>query len=442
MRENPERHASINTILKTKLVNRILNIIWVMVTIALFFASREVIEDDNSQLFYFIYIPVFLLLTVITYRRSLNIHLRSGVISFLFFIIAMSELLTYGIASQTFMFFSIGVGLTAVMFNLKTGYIALIASMIIIIVAGALYSSGFIPLLYPQQQASIPWISWVSPVLSYLVTTASLITAMGLIIRDLLYSNQRSMTLIETRNRDISSAVEESSRNNTIVSVQKTLLRMFHKLNTPIGNALTMVSHLDDQLQDNKADTDAVKLILQSLKHASSEIEKMKALTSYLDTDSKKQEALDLCAFTMSHENLLQSFTTAEIIMTYETTGVIVEIDPLVFMEVLKILINNATDHSGITDTRIEIVFQTANTSELIVSVTDNGPGIKKADKERIFQPFYSNSGYHRMGLGLSLARKITEEQLHGKLTLDTDYHEGARFVLHIDREVSPGASL
>jgi signal transduction histidine kinase len=49
-----------------------------------------------------------------------------------------------------------------------------------------------------------------------------------------------------------------------------------------------------------------------------------------------------------------------------------------------------------------------AAAGEVVLQVTDNGPGIAEADPERIFAPFYTTWPGH-LGLGLYLARKMAE---------------------------------
>jgi signal transduction histidine kinase len=64
---------------------------------------------------------------------------------------------------------------------------------------------------------------------------------------------------------------------------------------------------------------------------------------------------------------------------------------------------------------------------QVVISVSDNGPGVPQDIRARIFEPFYSTKGHAGTGLGLAVARKIVEE-LGGKLTLTTPVDGGAQF--------------
>ncbi|MFN3963740.1 MAG: ATP-binding protein, partial [Fimbriimonadaceae bacterium] len=48
--------------------------------------------------------------------------------------------------------------------------------------------------------------------------------------------------------------------------------------------------------------------------------------------------------------------------------------------------------------------------SEVIYTVTDNGPGIPAAIRERVFEPYFTTKGAEDgTGLGLAICRKLTE---------------------------------
>ncbi|AKU93293.1 ATP-binding protein [Vulgatibacter incomptus] len=83
---------------------------------------------------------------------------------------------------------------------------------------------------------------------------------------------------------------------------------------------------------------------------------------------------------------------------------------------------------------RIRLEVSSSDT-EATVSVTDSGPGIPEADRERIFERFFrsESGGNHRVqggaGIGLSLARQLVE--LHGgRLEISGGSGEGTTFTM------------
>ena len=76
-----------------------------------------------------------------------------------------------------------------------------------------------------------------------------------------------------------------------------------------------------------------------------------------------------------------------------------------------QVLLSNVLRHVGCDDARAEITScRSGDHWELLVS--DNGPGIPDADKERIFQPMVklvSRDQDEGGGMGLAILRKITE---------------------------------
>jgi signal transduction histidine kinase len=69
-----------------------------------------------------------------------------------------------------------------------------------------------------------------------------------------------------------------------------------------------------------------------------------------------------------------------------------------------------------------------ARAGRLVVTVTDTGPGVPPADRERIFRPFWSGNG-QGTGLGLAIARELAQAR-GGRLELTTSAGGGSRFVL------------
>jgi two-component system sensor histidine kinase AtoS len=65
---------------------------------------------------------------------------------------------------------------------------------------------------------------------------------------------------------------------------------------------------------------------------------------------------------------------------------------------------------------------------QVIITITDTGPGIPPETQQRIFEPFFTTKA-RGTGLGLSVARRVIEEH-KGTIKIDTEYPTGTRFVI------------
>lgn len=105
-----------------------------------------------------------------------------------------------------------------------------------------------------------------------------------------------------------------------------------------------------------------------------------------------------------------------------------VQTDVLRMQQVFNNLLSNAkkfTEHGTITVAIEESPIE----GEMLISVTDTGCGIPEDKAEYVFQRFKQIDSFKQgTGLGLSITRSIIEN-LGGRIWLDTDYTDGARFV-------------
>jgi len=89
----------------------------------------------------------------------------------------------------------------------------------------------------------------------------------------------------------------------------------------------------------------------------------------------------------------------------------LVDVDPLVMVQVLANLIDNALVHSP-AGTRVEVTAATEG-DHVRLAVRDHGPGVPEAEREGIFAMINRRSGAGRAGLGLTIAQTFTEA--HGQ---------------------------
>lgn len=96
---------------------------------------------------------------------------------------------------------------------------------------------------------------------------------------------------------------------------------------------------------------------------------------------------------------------------------------------VLNLIIN--AKHAGGDAVIIDIESWDEGQS-VMLSVSDNGPGVPKDLRERIFHPFFTTKAPGKgTGLGLALSRQVIREH-GGSIGLDSPAHGGARFTIRL----------
>ncbi|MBI4543248.1 MAG: HAMP domain-containing histidine kinase [Gemmatimonadetes bacterium] len=114
-----------------------------------------------------------------------------------------------------------------------------------------------------------------------------------------------------------------------------------------------------------------------------------------------------------------------------ESAAPVTEGDPLLLEWALEALLKNAVDALKGRSGAITVAV-TDEPDEVVLTVSDDGPGVPRDLRHHLFQPGASTKtgGW---GLGLTLARRIVEESHGGRVTLESSA-VGARFAIRLRR--------
>jgi PAS domain S-box-containing protein len=104
--------------------------------------------------------------------------------------------------------------------------------------------------------------------------------------------------------------------------------------------------------------------------------------------------------------------------------------------ELLKRVIVNLIDNAAeaMTDShvrRLEIATSQPAPDVVELSVTDTGCGVSRADKEKLFLPYFSTKE-RGTGLGLAIVSHIVTEH-HGRVRVEDNHPNGARFIVELN---------
>lgn len=211
--------------------------------------------------------------------------------------------------------------------------------------------------------------------------------------------------------------------------------RVSHELGSPLTNLALNIDLANESLSKNPSET------RKRLAIVIDEIERLSRLVANVLTFSRQEKD----TLTLHEEHVLANNVVEEIISSYRpsferrkmmitakiTTTQPCLLDPDAFRQIIGNLLSNVEKYamSG-KECQVSLL---EKGEQLIVEVSDNGPGIPRKEKDRIFQPFErvhrtTSEGSSGTGLGLSIARDLAS-RMEGTLEL-IDSDTGCTFCL------------
>jgi nitrogen fixation/metabolism regulation signal transduction histidine kinase len=152
------------------------------------------------------------------------------------------------------------------------------------------------------------------------------------------------------------------------------------------------------------------------------------AFSNFASMPAQQNELLNVVEVV---ELALDIFNEDYLVFEKESEEIIAKIDRTQLIRIITNLVKNAIQ--AIPDqqeTKSIVVRVIQNQKNILITVKDNGIGIKEMDQSRIFEPKFTtkNSG---MGLGLSIIKNIIENY-KGSITFETQYGQGTTFTVSL----------
>ncbi|HEL1732853.1 TPA: cell wall metabolism sensor histidine kinase VicK [Streptococcus suis] len=212
-----------------------------------------------------------------------------------------------------------------------------------------------------------------------------------------------------------------------------------HELRTPLTSVKSYLEALDEGALTESVAPSFVKVSLDETNRMMRMITDLLSL-SRIDNQVGQidVELINFTAFVTFILNRFDQMKNADsdkvytIVRDYQISPIWVEIDTDKMTQVLDNILNNAIKYSP-DGGKITFSMKTTD-SQLIVSVSDEGLGIPKADLPRIFDRFYRvdkarSRAQGGTGLGLAIAKEIVKQH-KGFIWAKSEYGHGSTFTI------------
>jgi len=228
-----------------------------------------------------------------------------------------------------------------------------------------------------------------------------------------------------------------------------------HEINTPVGNAVTAASHLQEQFEELKgkyqagqmkrADFDAhieqtghgLGIILSNLHRTHELVQSFKSVA--VDQSSEARERFGVRAY------LEKVVTSLE--PTLKKTPHSVSMDcpeeltlnsyPGALSQVVTNLVMNSVTHAYEEGEAGSLHLRAVQEDgQVRLDYTDDGGGIPPEVQQRIFEPFFTTKrGEGGSGLGMHVVYNLVTQKLGGQIECHSDTGQGTRFVVRLPLE-------
>jgi signal transduction histidine kinase len=226
----------------------------------------------------------------------------------------------------------------------------------------------------------------------------------------------RSVTDLALSNEKLSSMRQALKQSEKLAHMGQLSAGIAHELNNPLGVVIMYSNILRDECKPDDPLREDLKLVVEQAGRCK------KIVAGLLNFARKNQVNHQLVNLNELTSHSLESVivpSKVKISVTDKTTNPDAMLDSEQMMQVLTNLVKNAIDAMP-GGGEIKILLEDT-LSDVCITVSDTGLGIKDENKAKVFEPFFTTKGLgHGTGLGLATAYGIVK--MHkGQITVESN---------------------
>ena len=226
----------------------------------------------------------------------------------------------------------------------------------------------------------------------------------------------KSVTDLALSNEKLSSMRQALKQSEKLAHMGQLSAGIAHELNNPLGVVIMYSNILLDECKPDDPLREDLKLVVEQAGRCK------KIVAGLLNFARKNQVNHQLVNINELISHSLEGVivpSTVKVSVTDKTTNPHAMLDSEQMMQVLTNLVKNAIDAMPVGG-GIKILLEDT-LSDVSITVSDTGTGIKEEDKAKVFEPFFTTKGLGQ-GTGLGLATAYGIVKMHkGQITVESN---------------------
>ena len=215
---------------------------------------------------------------------------------------------------------------------------------------------------------------------------------------------------LSTANEHMQSMQEQLLRSERLAAIGQLAAGVSHEIDNPVGIILGHAELLLEDLKEDDPLCDDVAAIIDECRRCKRITGGLLGFARSPEGHHDRVDLNQLVEETVASLRPQMLFKDLDLKVDLLNEALFVTGDADQLRQVMiNILLNAAQSLQGAGCLQVSLVKQS---DHALMNVDDNGPGIPEADRERVFQPFFSTKAHGEgTGLGLPLCRKLVEAQ-------------------------------
>jgi two-component system NtrC family sensor kinase len=267
-----------------------------------------------------------------------------------------------------------------------------------------------------------------------------LLLGLGLIILGSVLTTRTALNRLIQSDREKAKSDEVMIHESKMAALGKMAAGVAHEINNPLAVIAEEAGWMKDLLkEEDVANSPNFQEYQETIKKIEYHVDRVKKVTHRLLGFARRMEpteekvlvnnVLEECVGFLENE---ARYRNIEINRELDQHLPTIASDASQLQQVFLNILNNAIDAMGKDGTITLKTFHRPDTHQVVVKISDTGPGISKDMLAKIFDPFFTTKEVGKgTGLGLSISYSIIEK-LGGTVTVDSEVGQGTTFTISL----------